>query len=165
MAKIEMRGIYPFTRAQVWAALTTQEALSEWLMHTTDFELKVGQKFRFHGKPEGGWRGYMECTVLDFREEEYLKIDWLGKPEHDLQTVEFFLTGVDSGTELRLVHSEWNQTHGAFGGFILRKIITFGWKKMFNKQLPVVLAEGAKVGFDQIPAELVNEWRKESAPS
>ncbi len=104
MAKIELRGVYKFTREQVWAALTTKEALSEWLMHT-DFELEVGRKFKFHGKPEGGWRGYMECTVLEFVENKYLKIDWLGMPEHDLQIVEFFLTDTTGGTELRLVHS------------------------------------------------------------
>lgn len=162
MAKIEIRGIYPYSRAQVWAALTTKEALSEWLMHTTDFKLEVGAKFKFHGKPEGGWRGFMECTVLEFREEEYLKIDWLGMPEHDLQIVEFFLAEKPSGCELRMVHSGWNSSHGIFGGFILRQIITFGWKKMFNKQLQPVLAEGAKSGFDQVPVNLVNEWRRES---
>ena len=162
MAKIELRGIYPNSKAQLWAALTTREALSEWLMHTPDFELEVGKKFRFHGKPEGGWRGYMECTVLEFREEEYLKIDWLGMPEHDLQIVEFFLSDRESGTELRLVHSNWNSSHGAFGGFVLRKIITFGWKKMFNKQLEPVLLQGQKEGFTNITEGLVNTWRKES---
>ncbi len=160
MAKIELRGVYKFTREQVWAALTTQEALSEWLMHT-DFKLEVGHRFKLHGKPEGGWRGFMECTVLEFVENEYLKIDWLGMPEHDLQIVEFFLTDTAGGTELRLVHSGWNGSHGVFGGFVLRKIIEFGWKKMFNKQLPVVLAEGCERGFDNVPENLVNEWRRE----
>ena len=162
MAKIELRGIYPFSRSQVWAALTTQEALSEWLMHT-DFELRVGHKFKFHDKPQGGWRGFMECTVLEFREEEYLKIDWLGMPEHDLQVVEFFLRDTDGGTELRLVHSNWNGSHGAMGGFVLRKIITFGWKKMFNKQLPVVLSHGSEHGFTNVPVNLVNTWREDTA--
>ncbi|MCG8382169.1 MAG: SRPBCC domain-containing protein [Gammaproteobacteria bacterium] len=161
MAKIELRGIYAFSRADVWAALTTREALSEWLMHT-DFDLKIGHKFKFHGKPEGGWRGFMECTVLEYTEEEYLKIDWLGMPEHDLQTVEFFLNDHPRGCELRLVHSGWNRSHGPFNGFVLRKIITFGWKKMLNKQLAPVLEEGVSCGFANIPANLVNKWRKES---
>ena len=162
MAKIELSGRYQFTREQVWSALTTREALSEWLMHT-DFELKIGHKFCFHDKPQGGWRGFMECSVLEYKDNEYLKIDWLGEPEHDLQYVEFFLSDVSGGeTELRIVHTVWNSSHGAMGGFILRKIITFGWKKMLNKQLGRVLEEGAKVGFENVAVNLVNPWRQGS---
>ncbi|MEM7181578.1 MAG: SRPBCC domain-containing protein [Spirochaetota bacterium] len=161
MAKnLKMQATYPYALELVWQALTTKEALSEWLMDT-DFELVKGHKFRFHDKPQGGWRGYMECQVLDFQVNQYLEISWLGMPEHDLQTVRFELTGDTKQTTLTLHHFPWNSTHGAFGGFILKKIIQFGWKRMFFKQLPIILQYVRENSMATVPIGLVNQYRQQ----
>ena len=159
---IKLQRTYPYGISQLWEALTTKEALSEWLMET-DFQLEKGFKFKFSDKPQGGWRGYMECEVLDFKENEFLEISWLGMPEHDLQTVRFELMGDETKTTLHLFHTPWNGTHSALGGFILKQIITFGWKKMFDKQLEPVLAYSKKNSAKTVPLGLVNKYRAKTA--
>jgi uncharacterized protein YndB with AHSA1/START domain len=135
---IEMSRTYPYPRAVVWHALTDADALREWLMDN-DFRLEVGHRFQFRDKPQGDWRGWMDCEVLAYEDERMLRLSWQGMPEHTVQTVTFTLEDAPGGTTLRLLHDDFDSTMGRFDGWMLCKILGFGWKRMFDKRLPTVL--------------------------
>jgi len=45
--------IYPHPPERVWAAITSSEAMSQWLM-PNDFQLVAGHRFQFRTKPAPG---------------------------------------------------------------------------------------------------------------
>ncbi len=65
-ADIDLTVTYPHPIDQVWAALTSSEALSAWLM-PNDFRPVVGHRFTFRTKPAPGFNGIVHCQVLVLR--------------------------------------------------------------------------------------------------
>jgi len=136
MTRIDLTETYPYPIAQVWAALTDKAAISEWLMTTDDFEPVVGCKFRLRSKPMPGWRGFVDCVVLEATPPARLSYSWVGDEKRPPMTVTWTLTAVAHGTRLQLEHSGFE----GFGGFILAKLMMGpGWKKMMRKKLPAVI--------------------------
>lgn len=136
---IKTQRFYPFPVSVVWQAIATREALSEWLMQT-DFEPTVGKSFRFVAQPMKGWRGYVECEVLEVVEHQRLVYSWQGMPEHHITTVTYELKPQKGGTLLVAQHDGFDQSHGFLAGIMLRAMLKAGWKKMFKRLLPQVLA-------------------------
>src|ERR1043166_665732 len=56
--------VYPHPIWTVWRALTTSEALAQWLM-PNDFAPQVGHHFTFQTEPQGGWSGIVHCQVVE----------------------------------------------------------------------------------------------------
>jgi uncharacterized protein YndB with AHSA1/START domain len=69
---LRIEKVYPHPPAKVWRAITTREALAEWLMEN-DFELKVGHRFQFRTEPAPGFDGIVNCEVLEIEEERRLR--------------------------------------------------------------------------------------------
>jgi uncharacterized protein YndB with AHSA1/START domain len=63
-ADIDLTIIYPHPIDQVWAALTSADALASWLM-PNDFQPVVGHRFTFRTKPAPGFDGIVRCQVLE----------------------------------------------------------------------------------------------------
>lgn len=135
---IELKRFYPYPPAVVWQAVATAEALSQWLMKT-DFEPIVGQKFQFRAEPMKGWRGYVDCVVLEVVENQRLVYSWQGMPEHNVTTVTYELEEQPGGTLLIGRHEGFDSSHGWLCGMMLRGILKAGWKKMYGQLLPPVL--------------------------
>ena len=95
--------VLPHAPARVWAALTTAEALRDWLMDS-DFEPRVGKEFTFLCPPSPGIRGYVECKVLELEPMRRLVWSWLGTDEGEPTTVTIELEPVEGGTRLTLRH-------------------------------------------------------------
>jgi uncharacterized protein YndB with AHSA1/START domain len=95
--------VLPHSLARVWSALTTADALREWLMDS-DFEPRVGREFTFLCPPSPGIRGYVECKVLELEPMRRVVWSWLGTDEGDPTTVTIELEAVDGGTRLTLRH-------------------------------------------------------------
>jgi uncharacterized protein YndB with AHSA1/START domain len=95
--------ILPHPVPRVWAALTTADALREWLMEN-DFEPRVGQEFRFICPPSPGIRGYVECKVLALEPMRRVVWSWLSTEEGEPTTVTIELEEVEAGTKLTLRH-------------------------------------------------------------
>lgn len=93
----------PHPLPRVWAALTTADALRDWLMES-DFEPRVGKEFRFICPPSPGIRGYVECKVLELEPMRRIVWSWLGTDEGEPTTVTIELEAVDAGTKLTLRH-------------------------------------------------------------
>jgi len=125
--------VFPHAPETIWEVLTTGELIGRWLMTPTGFEPREGKRFTFQTKPAGEWDGAIHCQVLEVRPNERLAFAWKGGHEANtgygsrLDTVvTWFLSKVEGGTRLRLVHS----------GFVLPKndsafkTMSEGWKKV-----------------------------------
>ena len=133
----EMR--FPQSRERVWRALTTREALADWL-YPNDFVPRPGHRFTFRvpAKPEVKFEGMaVHCEVLEFDPPTRLSFSWSAGPITDTR-VSFRLEPDGNGTRLLFEHAGFDLTQPrgeqAFRG------AGFGWAKMFE-QLGVVVAE------------------------
>jgi uncharacterized protein YndB with AHSA1/START domain len=70
--------------------------MSEWLMEN-DFFPKVGHKFVFRAKPQPGWRGYVECEVLECEPPRKLSYSWVGNDGQKATTVTWMLHEAPAG--------------------------------------------------------------------
>jgi uncharacterized protein YndB with AHSA1/START domain len=129
---------YPHGVSKVWRALTDPRLIALWAMRPEGFAPVVGTRCRFVGKPAPGWRGFVECEVLEVREQETLRYSWIGN-EGDAPTfVRYTLAPHASGTRLTLEHSGFS----GVGGFVLARLMLGpGWKKMLGGDFPRVLAD------------------------
>lgn len=124
---------YPHPPELVWAALTTAEALSEWLM-PNDFQPVVGHRFQFRTKPAPGFDGTVQCEVLELVPPKRLVFTWAGGGI-DTRLI-WTLEPVAGGTRLTLDHKGFQGLRGMMVSAILGK----GWNsKILSIKLPELL--------------------------
>src|SRR5439155_22586591 len=104
MSEIVLDAIYPHPPDRVWRALTDREELALWLM-PNDFAPVVGHKFQFRAKPQWGWRGFVECEVMEVIPPRRLTYTWQGDEGGRPMTVIWTLEPAEGGgTRLTLAH-------------------------------------------------------------
>jgi uncharacterized protein YndB with AHSA1/START domain len=137
MTRIHVVRDYPHPPAKVWRALTEPALIARWAMRPEGFAPVVGTRCRFVGKPGPGWRGFVECEVLEVVPEARLRYSWVGNAG-DLPTyVTYTLAAHAGGTRLSLEHTGFS----GVGGYLLAKLMMGpGWRRMLDKTLPAVLA-------------------------
>lgn len=137
MAKfIKLSVTYNYPIQQVWEALTSKKAMSEWLMEC-DIEPVVGHKFQFKTKPQPGFDGIVNCEVLELKEHELLSFSWSGGTLKNTR-VTFKLKADGPNTIVDFEHSGFE---GLLNKIIIRRLLANGWKsKILVKQLPKYLA-------------------------
>jgi len=142
---LKFTRVYPHPPELVWQALTDSAALGEWLMEN-DFEPHVGHRFQFHTEPAPGFDGVVNCQVLAVDEPRRLSYSWRGGPIDTILT--FTLESVPEGTRLHV-----EQT-GFFGlkAVVVSYILGTGFKTMYDKKLPALLARMAKGEFTPLPS-------------
>lgn len=122
---------YAFPPERVWRALTDSAAMAEWLM-PNDFLPRVGHKFQFRGKPMPGWRGFVECEVIEVVPPIQLAFTWVGDDDwKEPSIVRWTLEPVSGGTHVRLVHSN---LQGPWATEV-RGMLSAGWNKMLKERL------------------------------
>lgn len=132
MAKeIHIQRFYPYPIHKVWAAISTSEAFSEWLM-PNDFKLELGREFTFKTKPQPGFDGIVKCRVIDFEVPHRLAFTWQGGPLKKPTTVNFELSPTPEGTILNFRHSGFE---GFINSYIVRFILGNGWKDLLFKRI------------------------------
>lgn len=136
---IEISRFYPYSSDKIWAALTDPEALSEWLMPVEDFQLKLHQKFRFKTKPSPGFDGIVHCQIIEVDAPKTLVYHWQGGGMKQPTIVRWQLKSIEDGTVVKLHHSGFM----GIDGWIIKKILTFGWRKITRKKLVAFLAKGS----------------------
>jgi uncharacterized protein YndB with AHSA1/START domain len=136
-SKIHLEQRYAHPRAKVWRVLTEPALMQKWGMRPEGFALVVGTRFKLVEDGEHrGWRGFVECEVLEVEHERLLRISWVGDEKDKPQTVAFTLADDGAGTRLTLDHEGFE----GIGGFLLsRLILGSGWKRMLRKRLPAVI--------------------------
>jgi uncharacterized protein YndB with AHSA1/START domain len=140
MSEIVERVRYPEPSDVVWAALTSRELVSEWLMPTRDYAAVVGHRFSFQAPRMPGWDGVIQCEVLEVTPTTRLVWSWRGSNMRATTRVAFTLAPDGAGTVLTLEHTGWT----GLGGFVLSRMHRGGWaRKFLRRQLPRVLRQAA----------------------
>lgn len=138
MSEIHIVRDYPHPPAKVWRALTEPKLMALWMMRPEGFAAVVGTRFKLIAKPQAGWRGFVECEVLEVREGELLRYSWVGNEGQSPMEVAYTLEARAGGTRLTFDHLGF---HG-IGGFLLAKLMMGpGWRKMLGQAFPAVLAD------------------------
>lgn len=138
MSDIRIVRDFPHSPSKVWRALTDPALVALWAMRPEGFAAVVGNKFKLVAKPQRGWRGWVECEVLEVREKSLLRYSWRGDDEGDTTIVSYQLEPHDGGTRLVFRHTGFT----GFGGFMLSKFIMGpGFRKMMSQAIPAVLAD------------------------
>ncbi len=104
--------VFPHTPETLWRTLTNGDLIARWMMKPTGFAPVEGTRFTFKTTPAGEWDGTINCQVLEVVPNARFAYSWSGGHEGNkgygsrLDTiVTWFLSKVDNGTRLRLVHS------------------------------------------------------------
>ena len=138
MTDIRIVRDYPHPPTKVWRALTDPALIALWGMRPEGFSPVVGTRFKLFGKPNPGWRGFVECEILEAREPSLLRYSWVGNEKEAPTRVTFTLEPHAGGTRVTFEHSGFK----GVGGFLLAKLMMGpGWKKMFGATFPAVLAD------------------------
>jgi|SRR5690348_7354051 uncharacterized protein YndB with AHSA1/START domain len=105
---------FPCPPARVWEFLVDSELLAQWLM-PNDFKPVLGHEFSFRIKPMPQFNcdGNFHCKILEITPPKKLVYSWNAGPGDGTvnlaTTVEWTLVEKDGGTELRLVHSGFDE--------------------------------------------------------
>ena len=127
----------PHPVERVWWALTDRDALDGWFMQT-DIAASLGARFTIRGAPEGAWRGWTACRILDMLPHQRIVWSFDAEDGFEPTTVTFNLTPKGRSTHLRLTHA------GAASPEIAGQLGR-GWPS-FLARLSPFLAEHARSG-------------------
>lgn len=139
MKSFRRTAVYRHSIEDVWAALTDPRALAEWLMPTTFFEPRAGEKFRFQFDPERLCpTGIVDLEILEIDPPRRMVWSWQhrageGAKQAPPMRVEWTLVPVDGGTRVELVQSYENQP------WSITFAMGMGWRFYLRKFLPKVL--------------------------
>jgi uncharacterized protein YndB with AHSA1/START domain len=95
--------LLPHPVEAVWAALTDPDAISDWLMLTTDFRPELGVEFRMRTQHQSANGGWVEAKVLELDPPRRMAWAW-GVGDDPPTTVTFELVAEGAGTRLELTH-------------------------------------------------------------
>jgi len=138
MSDIRIIRDYPHAPRKVWRALTDPKLMALWMMRPEGFAPVAGTRFKLIAKPQPGWRGFVECEVIEAREPSVLCYSWIGDENRAVTEVSYTLEPHDGGTRLVFEHTGFT----GIGGFVLAKLMLGpGWKNMLSKTFPAVLAD------------------------
>lgn len=132
---------YPHPIDLVWTAITEVEAVSEWLMPTTNFRAEVGARFEFTQPATDRWSGVVKGEVLAVEPPHRLVYSWDGGFP---STATFTLKETDSGgTRLRFEMAGF-EAAGKFSDGARKGADYFWGQKALSLTLPAVLERLAR---------------------
>src|SRR3954451_2279025 len=104
--EIHVTRTYPHRRSKFWRAITEPALVEKWLMRPEGLAPVVGTKFKLVAKPRPGWRGFVECEVLEVVHERRFVFSWVGDEKgHQNMVVSFSLEDEGEGTRFTLDHT------------------------------------------------------------
>jgi uncharacterized protein YndB with AHSA1/START domain len=140
MTDIRIVRDYPHPPAKVWRAVTDPQLIPLWTAtgqgaRPVGFTPAVGTRFQFVAKPRPGWRGIVDCEVLEVREPSLLRYSWTGDANGGTTYVTYRIAPHPGGTRFTYEHTGFT---GA-GGIFLAKLLGSVRKKMLTVGLQAVL--------------------------
>jgi uncharacterized protein YndB with AHSA1/START domain len=140
MSEFRIVNEYPHPPAKVWRALTDPELIPLWTAtgqggRPVGFAPIAGTRFQFVAKPQPGWRGIVDCEVLEAREPSLLRYSWVGDEKDEPTQVSYVLEPLGGGTRFTYEHTGFT----GVGGFIVSKVLARVRRKMLAVGLPRVL--------------------------
>ena len=145
MTDIHIVRDYPHPPAKVWRAVTDPELIPLWTAtgqgaRPVGFAPVAGTRFQFVAKPVPGWRGIIDCEVLEVREPSLLRYSWTD--DGTTTYVSYRIEARDGGTRFTYDHTGFT----GVGGFILAKLLGSVRRKMLTTGLPAVLDDLDETG-------------------
>jgi uncharacterized protein YndB with AHSA1/START domain len=131
---LKFQAEYDHPIERVWQAITSSEAIAAWLM-PNDFQPRVGHKFQFRTKPQGGWDGIVHCAVLACEPPRKLSYTWKSNMLDTVLHITLEPLGADR-TRLILEHQGFSGMKAVLLSFLLGS----GWGRILRKGIPGVLA-------------------------
>jgi uncharacterized protein YndB with AHSA1/START domain len=140
MTEIHIVRDYPHPPAKVWRAVTDPELVQLWTAtgqggRPVGFSPEAGTRFQFVAKPVPGWRGIVDCEVLEVREPSLLRYSWAGDENGTATYVTYRIEPNQGGTRFTYDHTGFT----GIGGFFLAKLLGSVRRKMLTIGLPAVL--------------------------
>ena len=140
MTDIRIVRDYPHPQAKVWRAVTDPELISLWTAtgegaRPVGFSTELGTRFQFVAKPRPGWRGIVDCEVLEAREPSLLRFSWIGDENGAATYVTYLIEPHAGGSRFTFEHTGFT---GA-GGFFLAKFLGSVPQEDATVGLPAVL--------------------------
>lgn len=141
MTDIRIVRDYPHPPVKVWRALTDPALIPLWTAtgdgaRAEGFSATAGTRFQFVAKPRPGWRGIVDCEVLEAREPALLRYSWAGEENGDLTYISYRLEPQAGGTRFSYEHTGFT----GIGGFLLAKLVLGPVRrKMLSVGVPAVL--------------------------
>ena len=131
---------YPHSPAKVWRAVTDPALVPLWTAtgqggRPVGFSAVVGTQFQLVGKPVMGWRGIVDCELLEVREPTLLRYSWIGGEGEKPSYVTYRIEPRDGGTRFTFEHTGL----AGLGGFFMAKLLGRVRTKMLTVGLPAVL--------------------------
>jgi uncharacterized protein YndB with AHSA1/START domain len=149
MSQFEIVRDYPHSPATVWRAVTDPELVPRWTAtgrggRPVGFAPVVGTHFQFVAKPVPGWRGVVDCEVLEVEAPRTLRFSWVGDEGDRPSFVTYRLEPAGSGT--RFTHTHTGLT--GVEGFVMARLLRSVRTTMLTVGLPPVLdaLEGRTAG-------------------
>jgi uncharacterized protein YndB with AHSA1/START domain len=102
---ISMEELFPVSVEHVWRALTDSQMINRWLMTTDDFEARVGARFTLRDAPRPGFRGFVECQVLELAPPLRMVWSWSSTDGAPPTRLVIELAPHGDGTRLTLRHT------------------------------------------------------------
>jgi uncharacterized protein YndB with AHSA1/START domain len=147
MSEIHIVRDYAYSPVKVWQAMTDPDLIPYWTStgkgaRAVGFQPVAGNRFQFVAKPMPGWRGIVECEVLEVRERELLHYTWVGAPGETPSHVLYQLLPTAEGTRFTYHHTGFT----GIGGFAMARILGLVRARMLSVGVPALLAELDETG-------------------
>jgi uncharacterized protein YndB with AHSA1/START domain len=143
MKSTELRFVelYPYPPERVWRALTSSEAIADWLM-PNNFQPVIGHRFEMRTKPAPGFDGIVRCEVTIVEPPRCLAYKWTGGGIDTIVT--YTLQPMNEGTQLTLVHSGFR----GLKGWMISRILGSGWRsRILRVHLPAAIGRITADGY------------------
>ena len=127
---------YPHPPAKVWRALTDPALMALWADRPEGFRPIVGTRFKFVGKAQIGWRGWIDCQVLEARAPHVLRYSWQDDDAVPATEVSYLLEPHGGGTRFTFDHTGFTGV-GRF--FVVKLVMEPSRRRMFATGVPAVL--------------------------
>jgi uncharacterized protein YndB with AHSA1/START domain len=140
MSEFKIVRDFPHPIAKVWQVLTDPQLVPRWTStgqggRPEGFAPVAGTKFQFVAKPVAGWRGIVDCEVLEVEAPHLLRYTWVGDVGEKPSLVTYHLSEQAGGTRLTWEHIGF----AGVGGFVMSRLLRNVRTKMLSVALPSVL--------------------------
>lgn len=140
MAEFSIVREYPHPIAKVWLVMTDPALMPLWTStgragRTEGFAPQVGNRFQLIARPTPGWRGIVDCEVLEVEPPSWLRYSWVGDEGGEPTFVTQRLAAIPGGTRLTYEHTGFT----GIGGFFMSRLLGSVRKKMLTVGLPAAL--------------------------
>lgn len=141
MTDIRITRDYPHAPPVVWRAVTDPALVPRWTStgrggRPEGFSPEVGTHFRFVAKPVPGWRGIVDCEVLEAREPAVLRYSWVGDDGATPTYVGYHIEATPGGTRFTYSHTGFT----GIPGLVMAKLVLGPVRRrMLDVGLPAVL--------------------------